>query len=392
MSSQALINYANFAANQELSRNIFQSEQERQNKDEEKSSEEAQQQTLEMLGLHFFGEKIKDYLAEKLSKATGIDKDTIKEVAKDPKAAVKNAVEQGKTKAEAELNKARTSIEEQAEARGLSPDGILNRTRLPTAEEIDRIREGAAPGEEEQRTSEEVEAAEADDTAPDAPPPPTTEEPAETDTAGAEPAAPTEEPAAPPPPEPVNIMDEPVPEQVSAPALEPAAPEPAPAPAPEPVAEAAPTAVETISSRIPTGGVAMPGREEMTQILAQRAQDPSETLINDIQAHMRQYGENDIADRISNNTTRQGEVEAKLQQQADSIFERPSTLSDDAQTLIDRASQLQQAPQAAQPPPQAAPPEPVAPPPAPVEPAPVPVEDPNISVSDVQDLDSDLFF
>lgn len=213
---QVLANYNNFAQNQELTTNIFNTEQENSKEEEDKQSIEALNegyvQNLGMLGMHFFGDKIKQFIADKL----GVDKEDVDEAlnfAKNPKKAIDNLAESTKNKAKEELQKAKSNVEDEIDERGLNPEGVLERTKLATNEQVknikDRVKrqledddeEGAEPEEQQQmrgpRQGEPVEPQQEEQQTPEE-----DDEPMEDDEPDAEPleppAAPALEPLEPP--------------------------------------------------------------------------------------------------------------------------------------------------------------------------------------------------
>jgi hypothetical protein len=207
---QVLANYNNFAQNQELTTNIFNTEQENAKEEEDKESidalNEGYMQNLGMLGMHFFGDKIKQFLADKL----GVDKEDVDEalnIAKNPKKAIDNLAESAKNKAKEELQKAKSNVEDEINERGLNPEGVLERTKLATNEQVKNIKdkvkrqlededeEGAEPEEQQQmRTPGQGEPVEPQE--PAQVEPEEDNEPMEDDEPDAEPLEPVEPPAA----------------------------------------------------------------------------------------------------------------------------------------------------------------------------------------------------
>lgn len=211
---QVLANYNNFAQNQELTTNIFNTEQENAKQEEDKESidalNEGYMQNLGMLGLHFFGDKIKQFLADKL----GVDKEDIDEalnIAKDPKKAIDNLAESAKNKAKEELQKAKSNVEDEINERGLNPEGVLERTKLATNEQVKNIKdkvkrelenddEDAEPEEQQPmrgpRQGEPAEPPQEPDEPTQEPTQEPDDEPMEDDEPDAEPLEPVEPPAA----------------------------------------------------------------------------------------------------------------------------------------------------------------------------------------------------
>lgn len=141
---QVLANYNTFAQNQELTTNIFNTEQENTKEEEDKQSidalNEGYMQNLGMLGMHFFGDKIKQFLADKL----GVDKEDIDDViniAKNPKKAIDDLAESTKNEAKTQLQKAKSNVEDEINERGLNPEGVLERTKLATNEQVKNIKD-----------------------------------------------------------------------------------------------------------------------------------------------------------------------------------------------------------------------------------------------------------
>lgn len=141
---QVLANYNNYAQNQELTTNIFNTEQENTKEEEDKQSidalNEGYMQNLGMLGMHFFGDKIKQFLSDKL----GIDKEDIDDViniAKNPKKAIDDLAESTKNEAKTQLQKAKSNVEDEINERGLNPEGVLERTKLSTNEQVKNIKD-----------------------------------------------------------------------------------------------------------------------------------------------------------------------------------------------------------------------------------------------------------
>lgn len=323
-----LANYSEYANNQISSANEFKEQLENNQREAEKAATAGDENSLDMMALHFFGDKIKNFLSEKI----GLGTDEISKFADNPMEYMKNV-------AKDVLNKASDTVEEQLEQRGLTPEGLMQRTEQVSRDAVDTLRrqlldnppedeeEGEdvddTSGEPQQDAPDEPE----DDDAPNIPPPPPpAEEPEPQQDAPAEPED-DDAPNFPPPPPP----DEPAPEPTTAPEL----PEPEDV-APEPVSTA------------PFGGVRMPGSEELqarfqSQISTpETASDAGQKLVSDITNHMRSVGEDDLADRIESGTASAQEVAEKLQEQMDDpndILQRGGTSRNAAQ-LLERAQNL----------------------------------------------------
>lgn len=372
-----LANYSEYANNQISSANEFKEQLENNQREAEKAATAGDENSLDMMALHFFGDKIKNFLSETL----GLDTDEISKFTDNPTEYMKNA-------AKDVLNKASDTVEEQLEQRGLTPEGLMQRTEQVSRDAVDTMRrqlldnppEDEEEGEDDTsgtQQPDEPDEPEADDAPEPAPEPTQTPQSIvdnANDTEGFQSAAQSLR----------NLAEDSVglergsltnasgesiarnlesygdqPRQDIADGIrnlqtkfdafqEPAAPEPEPTTAPE-LPEPEDVAPEPVSTA-PFGGVRMPGSEELqTRFQSQistpeTASDAGQKLVSDITNHMRSAGEDDLADRIENGTAPAQEVSEKLQEQMDDpndILQRGGT-SRNASQLLERAQNLQE--------------------------------------------------
>lgn len=322
-----LNNYNQFSLNQESAGDEFKEQMANAREMQQKAETAGDENSLDMMALHFFGDKLKNFISDKL----GLNPDEIDKFTSNPTEYMRNA-------ANDVLNNASNTIQDELNERGLNEEGILNRTQQLTEDGANAIRRRLLDDPIQEDEAEDV-----DDTT-------AAETPAET---------PTETPAE-PPAEPLNIMDEPV-EGDSAPVMdltpteEPATISPRAADSvPLELDEEEPPAAPTTAP--PFGGVRMPGSEELQARFDSQINNPSpqinmnpgqsaegEQLVNDISSHMRASGEGGLADRIDSGTTNANEVAEKLQSQAtNDIFDsnQPGGTSERAQNLLQRAQNL----------------------------------------------------
>jgi hypothetical protein len=139
-----LSNYNQFATSQQASVNEFKTQLENNVKAQQEAETDSDDNSLEMIALHFFGDKIKNFLSEKL----GLNPDEVSKFAENPTEYMQNS-------ANDLLNRASNSIQDELTERGLNPEGILNRTEQTTRNLVDSIRRPFIDDDEEIEAFEE---------------------------------------------------------------------------------------------------------------------------------------------------------------------------------------------------------------------------------------------